>query len=106
MSSEFKHLVLVKFKEDVVVEDILKEMEKLANEIDVVKSFVWGKDTESHEMLTQGYTHAIVMTFNSKEDYEAYVSHPKDVEFSALFVTVIDKAVVLNFPAVTVKAPS
>ncbi|MCE0482459.1 hypothetical protein HAX54_041256 [Datura stramonium] len=41
-----------------------------------------------------------------KEDYEAYVSHPKDVEFSALFVTVIDKAVVLNFPAVTVKAPS
>lgn len=55
-------------------------------------------------MLTQGYTHAIVMTFNSKEDYQAYVSHPKDVEFSALFVTVIEKAVVLNFPAVSVKA--
>ncbi|KAJ8551967.1 hypothetical protein K7X08_028410 [Anisodus acutangulus] len=104
MADEFKHLVLVKFKEDVVVEDILKQLEKLANEIDLVKSFVWGKDTESHEMLTQGYTHAIIMTFNSKEDYNTYVSHPKDVQFSALFVTVIDKAVVLNFPAVSGKA--
>ncbi|CAN4120441.1 unnamed protein product [Withania somnifera] len=104
MDNEFKHLVLVKFKPDVVVEDIVKELEILANEIDVVKSFVWGKDTESHEMLTQGYTHAIIMTFKNKEDYETYVSHPKDVAFSGLFVTVIEKALVLNFPSVTVKA--
>ncbi|CAN4119464.1 unnamed protein product [Withania somnifera] len=106
MADEFKHLVLVKFKEDVVVEEIVKQLEKLANEIDVVKSFVWGKDTESHEMLTQGYTHAIIMTFNSKEDYEAYASHPKDVEFAAVFVTVIEKALVLNFPSFSVKASS
>ncbi|KAF3621941.1 putative tRNA dimethylallyltransferase 2-like, partial [Capsicum annuum] len=102
-NNEFKHLVLVKFKEDVVVEDILKELEKLAHGTDLIKSFVWGKDTESHEMLTQGYTHAIIMTYNSKEDYEACISHPKDVDFAALFVTVIEKAVVLNFPAVSVK---
>lgn len=41
MANEFKHLVLVKFKEDVVVEDILKELEKLVQEMDIVKSFVW-----------------------------------------------------------------
>ncbi|KAK1589381.1 hypothetical protein Q3G72_033408 [Acer saccharum] len=39
--SEFKHLVIVKFKEGVVVEDIIKGMEKLVSEIDVVKSFEW-----------------------------------------------------------------
>ncbi|KAH0776995.1 hypothetical protein KY290_008406 [Solanum tuberosum] len=70
------------------------------------KSFVRGKDTESHEMLRQGYTHAIIMTFNNKEDYEACVSHPKEVEFAAIFVTVVEKILVLNFPAVCVKASS
>lgn len=38
---EFKHLVIVKFKEDVVVDDILKGLENLVAEIDAVKSFEW-----------------------------------------------------------------
>ena len=38
---EFKHLVIVKFKEDTVVEEILKGMEKLVSEVDSVKSFEW-----------------------------------------------------------------
>ncbi|KAH0712855.1 hypothetical protein KY290_008408 [Solanum tuberosum] len=104
MANEFKHLVLVKFKGDVVVEDILKGLEKLVQEMDIVKSFVWGKDVESHEMLTQGFTHAIIMTFNSKEDYQTFVSHPNHAGFSTTFATVIDKAVLLDFPAISVKA--
>lgn len=39
--AEFKHLVLVKFKDDVAVDDILKGLEKLVSEMDCVKSFVW-----------------------------------------------------------------
>lgn len=39
--AEFKHLVVAKFKDDAVVEDILKGLEKLASEIDTVKSFEW-----------------------------------------------------------------
>lgn len=38
---DFKHLVIVKFKEDVVIEEILKGLEKLALEIEAVKSFEW-----------------------------------------------------------------
>lgn len=38
---EFKHLVIVKFKPDVVVEDILKGLENLVSEVDAVKSFEW-----------------------------------------------------------------
>ncbi|KAG5577947.1 hypothetical protein H5410_058081 [Solanum commersonii] len=104
MANEFKNMLLVKFKQDVVEEDILKKIEQLVNEIDLIKSFVWGKDTESNEMVTQGYTHAMIMTFNNKEDYEACVA--KEDEFSAVFVPVVEKLVVLNFPAVCAKASS
>lgn len=38
---EFKHLVVVKFKGDAQVDDILKGLEKLVSEIDAVKSFEW-----------------------------------------------------------------
>ncbi|XP_073270727.1 stress-response A/B barrel domain-containing protein At5g22580-like [Primulina huaijiensis] len=104
--AEFKHLVLVKFKEEVVVEDVLKEMEKLVSEMDIVKSFVWGQDIESLEMLRQGFTHAFLMTFEKKDDFTAFASHPNHVEFSSKFSTVIDKAVLLDFPVITVKSPA
>ncbi|XP_075478747.1 stress-response A/B barrel domain-containing protein At5g22580-like [Primulina tabacum] len=104
--AEFKHLVLVKFKEEVVVEDVLKEMEKLVSEMDIVKSFVWGQDIESLEMLRQGFTHAFLMTFENKDDFTAFASHQNHVEFSTKFSTVIDKAVLLDFPVITVKSPA
>lgn len=54
-------------------------------------------------MLRQGFTHAFLMTFNSKEDFISFASHPKHAEFSATFSTVIEKIVLLDFPAVLVK---
>lgn len=39
--AEFKHLVVVKFKEGVAVEDLIKGMEKMVSQIDTVKSFEW-----------------------------------------------------------------
>ncbi|KAB5561552.1 hypothetical protein DKX38_006509 [Salix brachista] len=100
---EIKHLVVVKFKEGVVVEEIIKGMEKLVSEVDLVKSFEWGQDTEGHEMLTQGFTHSFAMTFDKKEDYAAFQSHPNHVEYSATFSAAIEKIVVLCFPCVRVK---
>jgi hypothetical protein len=38
---EFKHLCLVRFKEGVVVEDIIQELSKLAAELDMIKFFGW-----------------------------------------------------------------
>ncbi|XP_071720782.1 stress-response A/B barrel domain-containing protein At5g22580 [Rutidosis leptorrhynchoides] len=101
--AEFTHLVVVKFKDEVVVEDIMKGLEKLVSQLDNVKSFVWGKDIESMEMLRQGFTHAIMMTFGSKDDFTAFQAHPDHVEFSATFSAAIDKIVLLDFPVVAVK---
>jgi hypothetical protein len=38
---EFKHLCVAKFKEGVVVDDIIQELTKLASELDTVKFFGW-----------------------------------------------------------------
>lgn len=38
---EFKHLVIVKFKENVLMEEILKDTEKMVAEIDAIKSLEW-----------------------------------------------------------------
>lgn len=40
-TSGFKHLVVVKFKEDTKVDEILKGLENLVSQIDTVKSFEW-----------------------------------------------------------------
>ncbi|CAI9105558.1 OLC1v1004503C1 [Oldenlandia corymbosa var. corymbosa] len=102
----FNHLAIVKFKEEVIVEDLLKGLEKLASEMDIVKSFVWGQDIESDDMLRQGFTHAFLMTFSSKEDFIAFATHPNHVEYSSTFSTAIEKAVILDFPVIAVKVPT
>ncbi|GAB2234852.1 hypothetical protein Droror1_Dr00004119 [Drosera rotundifolia] len=100
---EVKHLVVAKFKEGVVVQEIIDGMEKLVSEIDAVKSFEWGQDVESQEILRQGLTHAFLFTFNNREDFTSYLTHPSHVEFSATFASVIENVVLLDFPAVLVK---
>ncbi|CAL0332326.1 unnamed protein product [Lupinus luteus] len=103
---EFKHFVIVKFKGGVVVEDLTKGMEKLVSEIEAVKSFEWGQDIESLDVLRQGFTHAFLMTFNKKEDFGVFQSHPNHIEFSATFSQAIEKIVLLDFTSTLVKAPA
>ncbi|XP_077234196.1 stress-response A/B barrel domain-containing protein At5g22580-like [Tasmannia lanceolata] len=102
---EMKHLVLVKFKEGVQVEDILKGLDKMASEIDVIKSYDWGQDSRS-DKLKQGFTHAFSMTFSNEQDLNAYLSHPIHTEFKITFTAAIEKIVLLDFPIVIVKSPT
>lgn len=62
-----------------------------------------GQDKESPDVLRQGFTHSFLMTFGSKEDFAAFAAHPNHLEFSTTFSAVIDKAILLDFPAKTVK---
>ncbi|KAI4382265.1 hypothetical protein MLD38_008250 [Melastoma candidum] len=102
--AEFKHLVVVKFKEGANVSELLKGMEDLTSGLDLVKSAEWGNDSEGQEFLTQGFTHAFLTTFRSKEDYAAFASDPKHLEFSPKFAIAIDKVIVLDFPANIMKS--
>ena len=103
---EFKHLCLAKFKEGVVVDDILQELTKLAAEMDTMQSFGWGKDVLNQETLTQGFTHVFSMTFASAGDLAACMSHEKHAAFAATFMAALDKVIVMDFPFVFAKPPA
>ncbi|KAI4368720.1 hypothetical protein MLD38_017245 [Melastoma candidum] len=103
---EVKHLAIVKFKEGVDVEEMIKGMEKMVSQIDAVESFVWGQDVEGPDMLTQGFTHMFEMTFASKDGLTSFLSNPIHVEFSSAFSTAFEKIILLDFPAVIGKAPA
>lgn len=62
-----------------------------------------GQDIESLDVLRQGFTHAFLMTFNKKEDFAAFQSHPNHVEFSEKFSAAIENIVLLDFPSTLVK---
>lgn len=65
-----------------------------------------GQDIESLDVLRQGFTHAFLMTFNKKEDFAEFQSHPNHVEFSEKFSAAIEKIVLLDFPSTLVKKPA
>jgi len=100
---DLKHLVLVKFKEGVVVEDIIEGMTKLVSSMDTVKSFEWGQDVGTLEMLRQEFTHTFIFTFKNAEDLAAYSSHPSHVEFASTFAAAIEKVLLVDFQSVIVK---
>uniref|UniRef100_A0A7N0US53 Stress-response A/B barrel domain-containing protein n=1 Tax=Kalanchoe fedtschenkoi TaxID=63787 RepID=A0A7N0US53_KALFE len=101
--ADFKHLAVVKFRPDVNVGEILQGVQALVSRIDTVKSLEWGEDLEGSEMVRQGFTHVIAVTFRNKEDYDAYVRHPEHVKFSAVFAQALDKVVVLDFQGMSVE---
>ncbi|XP_051185846.1 stress-response A/B barrel domain-containing protein At5g22580-like [Lolium perenne] len=100
---EFKHLCAARFKEGVVVDDIIRELTKLAVELDAVKFFGWGENMLDQEALTRGFTHVFVLTFAIAEDLAACLGHGKHCAFGATFMAAVDDAVVMDFPLVFVK---
>lgn len=58
---------------------------------------------DNPEILTQEFTHAISMTFDKKQDYDAFQNLPSHIDFSLTFSTAVQKIVVLCFPSVQVK---
>lgn len=65
-----------------------------------------GEDFGSNETLRKGFTHALLVTFESSEGFHAYLSHPAHVEFGAIFRAAVDKYLVLDFPTDLVKSPT
>ncbi|KHN10654.1 Hypothetical protein glysoja_038489 [Glycine soja] len=98
--------VIVKFNDDVAVDELIQGLKKMVSGIDHVKSFERGKDIESHDMLRQGFTHVFLMAFNGKEEFNAFQTHVNDLEFIGLFSPAIEKIVVLDFPSNLMKAPA
>lgn len=94
-----KHVVLVKFKPDVLQADInsvTDAFNRLKNEIDGVISLESGTDI-SPEGLSQGFTHAFVLTFANAAERDAYLIHPNHKEFVEMALPRVENVAVVDF---------
>lgn len=94
-----RHVVLFKFKDDATAEQIDKVVEAfraLPEKISEIHAFEWGTDV-SPEGLSQGLTHAFVLTFRTEADRDAYLPHPAHKEFGQTLGPILDKVTVVDY---------
>lgn len=98
---KLRHVVLFAFKEGTPAEKI-KEIENgfraLPAKIPVIADFEWGTDC-SVEGLTDGFTHAFLVTFNDAKGRETYLPHPAHQAFVALLKPHLEKVLVIDYKA-------
>ncbi|BBN20778.1 protein MpPKC12 [Marchantia polymorpha subsp. ruderalis] len=107
MAETIKHVVLLKFKDELTAEKIqqlIDDYAALPAKIDVMKGFEWGTDV-STENLHQGYTHAFISTFDSKEGRDAYVVHEVHQEYAGVLIANIEKICVFDYSPTVVPIP-
>ena len=76
------HIVLLKFKDKVDTGLFENESYKYLSTIEGVNNFLFSNNI-SPEGKSKGFTHALVMQFNSEFDRDSvYLPHPKHIEFS------------------------
>ena len=96
---ELKHAVFFRFKEDAAEEDIKKVEDAFAalpSKIDAIKAFEWGVNN-SPERHSHGFTHCVMVTFDSEEGREVYLPHPDHKAFVEVLKPVLDAPRVLDF---------
>jgi hypothetical protein len=94
-----RHIVLFKFKETSVKEDVQRVVEafrSLKQSIPQVAGFEYGTNN-SPEGLDNGFTHCFLVTFKSEGDRDAYLPHPKHKEFVEVLKPHLDKVQVFDY---------
>jgi quinol monooxygenase YgiN len=94
-----RHVVMFKFKADATKEQI-KEVEAafaaLPQKIDAIHDFEWGTDN-SPEMLSKGFTHCFLVTFESEEARKTYLPHAAHQEFVMLVKPLVEDVMVIDY---------
>ncbi|OGG29806.1 hypothetical protein A2973_00340 [Candidatus Gottesmanbacteria bacterium RIFCSPLOWO2_01_FULL_49_10] len=82
------HVVLFKFNANATpekIDEMAKVLVDLKDKIPGIIKYVWGPSV-SIEPYGKGYTHAFIMTFDTKEHRDAYVPHPLHKELVKKYV--------------------
>ena len=99
--SEFRHVVLLSFKEDAAAEEITK-IEKafaaLPEKIDTIQDFEWGTNV-SPEGKAKGFTHCFVVTFKDKAGLEVYLPHEAHQAFVSILKPSLNDVLVIDYVA-------
>ncbi|GFP81231.1 probable protein pop3 [Phtheirospermum japonicum] len=84
------------------IQKSIKQYANLVNLVPSMKAFKWGKDV-SAENLHQGFTHVFESTFESVQGVAEYSSHPHHVEYSNIFLSQLEKIIVVDYKPTTVQ---
>ncbi|WP_374511130.1 Dabb family protein [Niveibacterium sp.] len=94
-----RHLVLFRFRAELPaaqVEEAIAAFRALQWAIDAVKAFEDGTNV-SPEGLTQGYTHAFLLGFDTADARDAYLEHPAHKAFVAYIQPLLQEALVFDW---------
>jgi hypothetical protein len=97
--AKVKHIALLKFKDGTAqdqTDNVFGNILDITETIPGIEDYVSGPNS-SPEGLSQGYTHALVMTFADGAARDAYLSHPEHERVKALFEPIIDSLLVFDF---------
>lgn len=94
-----RHVVLFKFRDDVLPEDVRmveNAFRELPVKIDAILDFEWGINN-SPEGLADGFTHCFFLTFRDEAAREVYLPHPDHAAFGELLRPHLDKVLVVDY---------
>lgn len=97
--AKIKHIAFFKFKPGVTDDQIIQAFDLLmevSESIDGIEDYVWGPNN-SPEGLSEGYTHAFVMTFRDAAARDGYLPHPEHDKFKQAALPLLDGVAVVDF---------
>jgi len=97
--SKVQHIALFKFKPETTpekIDEIFAHLLDITETIPGIENFVSGPNN-SPEGLSQGYTHAMIMTFQDSAARDAYLPHPDHEKFKSAALPHIEAVTVVDF---------
>lgn len=91
------HIALFKWKDSVRperVDDIMRDIEGLKERIPEIVELRAGSNFSA---FGEGFTHAVVVSFNNRADLEAYRTHPAHVPVAAAVEAAFESSVRIDF---------
>jgi hypothetical protein len=94
-----QHIVLLKFKPEVSPDQIDQVFTNLAELKDLIPGIIAfnGGPYSSPEGLNQGYTHGLIITFETAAHRDAYLPHPEHEKVKAIILNYLDDLIAFDF---------
>lgn len=96
---QLRHVVLFKFKDGTLEEDIKKVEQAFAalpGKIPQIKAYEWGINN-SPEGLDKGFTHCFFLSFDTEADRAIYLPHPDHKAFGDILGPHLDDVLVVDY---------
>ena len=93
------HIALFRWKKDVSgdqTDKLMGQLKDLKNKVDVVVDLYAG---ENYSKWNEGYTHAVIVITNTKDDLETYRKHSAHLPIAKMVNEMEEKSMGIDFEA-------